>query len=87
MWDEELKKFCSWSQLVCHPDLKIAKRWNRSGINEFARLFQGYGDIEGIDVLDWIFFHEVPKGQTVRGVGLVMVVAVMMVMAQFLVWE
>ena len=48
-----------------HPDSKIAKRWNTSGINEFARLFQGYGDTEGVDILEWIFKQDVPHGQRV----------------------
>jgi len=33
--------------------------------NEFGRLFQGFNDIEGMDVLDWIRYHEVPIHKTV----------------------
>ena len=62
IWDDDLKKIASWSDLVKHPDSAIAKRWNQSGINEFARLFQGYGDIEDLDVLKWILHNEVPSG-------------------------
>ena len=52
IWDNQLKKFSSWSQLVKHPNSKIAKQWNILGINEFVRLFQGYGDTEVINVLE-----------------------------------
>ena len=65
IWDDQLKKFASWSQLVKHPDSKIAKQWKILRINEFTRLFQGYGDTEGIDVLKWIFKHNVPHSQRV----------------------
>ena len=65
IWDEDLKKFAAWKDLANHPNTNIAKRWTRSGVNEFARLFQGYKHIEGLDVLEWIDKHEVPPGQKV----------------------
>ena len=65
IWDEDLKKFAAWKDLANHPNTNIAKRWTRSGVNEFARLFQGYKHIEGLDVLEWIYKHEVPPGQKV----------------------
>ena len=65
IYDDTLQKFASWKELVQHPDPAIARRWIQSGINEFARLFQGYGDIEGVDVLEWIHRHDVPPGKKV----------------------
>ena len=35
--------------------------WNQAGINEFARLTQGYGETEGLDVVTFIPKHEMPK--------------------------
>ena len=63
IWDEDLKKFAARKDLANHPNTNIAKRWTRSGVNEFARLFQGYKHIEGLDVLEWIYKYEVPPGQ------------------------
>ena len=51
IWDEDLRKFAAWKDLANHPNTNIAKRWTRSGVNKFARLFQGYKHIEGLDVL------------------------------------
>ena len=57
IWDEYLKKFAAWKDLANHPNTNIAKWWTRSVVNEFARLFQGYKHIEGLDVLEWIYKH------------------------------
>ena len=65
IWDDKLKKFAAWKDLVNHPDDNIASRWEQSGVNEFARLFQGYRNIEGLDVLEWINKRDVPPGQKV----------------------
>ena len=65
IWDEQLNKFASWKDLAHHPDTTISWRWRRSGINEFAHLFQGYKDVEGMDVLDWIYKTEVPNNKKV----------------------
>ena len=43
----------------------IKERWIKAGINEFARLTQGYGDTEGMDVITFVFKHEVPRSKTV----------------------
>ena len=63
VYDEQLKKFALWSNLINHPNSKIAKQWNCSGINEFGRLFQGYKDIEGMNVLEWIHKSKVPNNK------------------------
>ena len=63
IWDDKLKKFAAWKDLVNHPN--IASRWEQSGVNEFARLFQGYRNIDGLDVLEWINKRDVPDGQKV----------------------
>ena len=35
------------------------------GVNEFARLLQGYGDVKGINVLEWIHKNQIPKNKEV----------------------
>ena len=51
--------------LINHPNKQIRDRWLKSGVNEFARIFQGFGDVEGVDVLEWIHKQQVPKGKKV----------------------
>ena len=36
-----------------------------SGVNKFARLFHGYGDVEGVDVLEWIHKNQLQKEKKV----------------------
>ena len=54
-----------YREFIKHPNEDMRARWTRSGENEFARLFQGYGDIEGVDVLEWIAKDKVPKHKKV----------------------
>ena len=65
IWDEELKKFAAYKDLSKHPNPSIRRRWTTSGENEFGRLFQGFLDTKGMDVLDWIRHSEVPVHKTV----------------------
>ena len=51
--------------LIHHPNKEIRDRWNNSGVNEFARLFQSYGDVGGVDVLEWIHKNQVSKNKKV----------------------
>ena len=44
IYDEELQKWMAYRDLLKHPNPKIRKRWNQAGVNEFARLAQGYGE-------------------------------------------
>mmetsp|Transcript_15959 Transcript_15959/g.32886 ORF Transcript_15959/g.32886 Transcript_15959/m.32886 type:complete len:219 (-) Transcript_15959:282-938(-) len=60
IFDEELHKWMSYKDLIKHPNPKICARWNKSGINEFARLAQGLGDTEGMDVVSFIQQNQVP---------------------------
>ena len=48
-----------------HPNPSIRRRWTTSGENEFGRLFQGFLDTKGMDVLDWIRHSEIPIHKTV----------------------
>jgi len=52
IWDKELKKFAAYKDLSKHPNTTIRQRWTISRENEFGRLFQGFNNIEGMDVLD-----------------------------------
>jgi len=54
-----------YQDLIRHPNKDIKDRWDNSGVNEFARLFQGFGDIEGMNVLKWIDKSEVPNDKKV----------------------
>jgi hypothetical protein len=54
MWDEELNKMVKYRDLINHDNPATKDRWLRSGENEFARLFQGYGETDGMDVLEWV---------------------------------
>ena len=65
VWDEELNKMAHYRDLAKHPNKAIRDMWIEGAENEFARLFQGYKDIEGLNVLEWIPWEAVPKGQTV----------------------
>ena len=64
-WDEELKKFAAYKDLSRHPNATIRHRWTTSGENEFECLFQGFIDIDGMDVLDWIRYDEVSPHKTI----------------------
>ena len=65
IWDEELKKFAAYKDLSRHPNPSILHRWTTSGENEFGQLFQGFMDTKGMDVLDWIWYGDVPPHKTV----------------------
>jgi hypothetical protein len=65
IWDDELNKFAKYRDLVNHHNDIIKQRWLRSAENEFARLFQGYNGVEGIDVLEWILRKNIPSDKQV----------------------
>jgi hypothetical protein len=65
IWDEGLNKMAKYRDLIKHKDPTIQHRWLCSGENEFARLFQGYGEVEGMDVLEWIYRKDVPRNKQV----------------------
>ena len=54
-----------YQDLINHKDPVIQHRWLQSGENEFARLFQGYGEVDGMDVLEWIYRKDVPRNKQV----------------------
>ena len=60
MFDKELHKWMSYKDLIKRPNPKICAQWNKSGINEFARLAQGLRDTEGMDVVSFIQWNQVP---------------------------
>ena len=64
IYDEELHKWMAYRDLIKHPNLKIRKRWEQAGVNEFGRLAQGHGSVDGMDVITFIARHEVPDGKT-----------------------
>ena len=61
IWDPELQKMAHYRDLFIHPNPEIQRRWMESCENEFGRLFQGYKEVNGMDVLEWIHKEEVPK--------------------------
>ena len=61
IWDEELNKWMAYRDLIKHPNPKIRRRWEQAGNNEFARLAQGYSDVEGMNVITFIARWEMPK--------------------------
>ena len=65
IWDDDLNKMAKYRDLINHKDPIIKQRWLQSGENEFARLFQGYGETDGVDVLDWIQRGDVPRNKQV----------------------
>ena len=65
IWDEELHKWMAYRDLIKHPNPKIRKRWEQAGNNEFARLAQGYGDVEGLNVITFIAKRDLPDGKQV----------------------
>jgi hypothetical protein len=65
IWDDELNKFAKYHDLVNHHNKVIKQRWLRSAENEFARLFQGYNGVEGINNLEWILRKNIPPDKQV----------------------
>jgi hypothetical protein len=65
VWDEELHKMAHYRELIVHPNPVIQQRWMGAAENEFGRLFQGFGDVEGMDVLEWIEKDLVPLSKVV----------------------
>ena len=59
----------SYRDLIRHPNKDIKDRWDNSGVNEFASLLQGFGDIEGMNVVVWIHKSEVPNDKKVMYPG------------------
>ena len=67
IWDPELQKQAHYRDLIKHQNSTIKQRWLTGGENEFGRLCQGFppNKIEGMDVIEWIFFNQVPKDKQV----------------------
>jgi hypothetical protein len=65
IWDEELNKMAKYRDLINHDNPATKDRWLRSGENEFARLFQGYGETDGMDVLEWVHRQDIPRNKQV----------------------
>ena len=63
IWDEEMNQYMAYRDLIKHNNPKIRERWNQAGLNEFARLAQGYGDVEGKNVITFIAKMDVPAGK------------------------
>ena len=63
IWDDELHKWMAYRDLIKHPKPAIRERWRKAGVNEFARLAQGYEDTEGLDVVRFIARRAMPAGK------------------------
>jgi hypothetical protein len=62
IWDPDLSKWMRYKDIINHPDPIIRQTWMKSGEDEFGRLFQGFGDVEGKHVLEFIHKSEIPAG-------------------------
>jgi hypothetical protein len=49
-----------YKDLINHLDPIIRQTWMESGEDEIGRLFQGFGDVEGKHVLEFIHKSEIP---------------------------
>ena len=65
IWDDEMGRWMAYRDLINHPNPAIKRRWVQAGINEFARLAQGHGDTEGMDVVEFIDKSSVPRDKQV----------------------
>jgi hypothetical protein len=57
-----MAKYCD---LINHDNPATKDRWLRSGENKYARLFQGYGETDGMDVLEWVHRRGIPREKQV----------------------
>jgi hypothetical protein len=62
IWDLDLSKWMRYKDLISHPDPTIRQTWMESGKDEFGQLFQGFGDVEGKHVLEFIHKSKIPAG-------------------------
>ena len=65
IYDQNLKKWMRYNDLIKHPDKPTRERWIGSGEKEYGRLFQGFKETPGKDVLRWIYKAEVPAEKQV----------------------
>ena len=65
IWDQTLKKWMRYNDLIKHPNKETRNLWIGSGEKEYGRLFQGFKDTPGKDVLKWIYKSEVPAEKQV----------------------
>ena len=63
IWDGETSRWMAYRDLIKHPNPAIRERWIKAGINEFARLTQGYGGVVGMDVVTFIRQSQVPSNK------------------------
>ena len=64
IWDDGTSRWMAYRDLIKHPNPKIRERWNKAGLNEFARLAQGYGEVDGMGVVTFIAKQAMPDGKT-----------------------
>ena len=64
IWDATLNKWMPYRDLIRHPEPHTRALWLRSGENEFGRLTEGFKDITGMQVLEWITKEEIPPNKT-----------------------
>jgi hypothetical protein len=65
IYDKDLNKWMRYNDLIRHPNKETRDLWLGSGQKEYGRLFQGYKETEGKDVLKWIYKSEVPADKQV----------------------
>ena len=65
IWDPTLQKMAHYRDYIVHPNPKMQQRWIQGGENEFGRLFSGYGEVEGMNVCEWVQWDAIPKDKVV----------------------
>ena len=63
IFDRKLNRWMACRDPIQHPDPKIQERWHKAGVNEFARLAQGHGNIEGLDVVRFTHRRAMPASE------------------------
>ena len=58
-----MHKWMAHRDLIRHPNPKTRRRREQAGINEFARLAQGYQETQGMDVVSFIRWSDMPKDE------------------------
>ena len=65
IWDPELQTMAHYRDFIIHPNPMIKRRWIQGGENEFGRLFNGYGKVEGMKVCEWVDWVTIPHDKVI----------------------
>ena len=65
LWYAEHNNMTSFIDLFHHPNTMICNQWLKLDENEFGQLFQGFGNVKGMDVLQFIVQSEITQVKNV----------------------